>query len=174
MTNGYGDLYMKPTSLNCYFHVVAYHDTSWKILMVIETLWRIMNPYGKILKDLVNNHEKSWFAPLLFREVVQSFFLFHCGSSPESSMITPCKTEGMGWKKTINITAIIAAAPSQWCANPNPHSDLNLYSRFFELDSDSDSDLKTWIGIWIREKMRWIRVRILIRIRTSGYRSKPH
>ncbi len=76
---------------------VAHHDTSWKILMVIETLfvfiafhdrsltfmmytqksWKIMmvietvmmyhellrcftNPYGKILKDFANNHEKTW------------------------------------------------------------------------------------------------------------------
>ncbi len=47
--------------------IMMYTQGSWKIMMVIETvmmyhelLWCIMNPYGKILKDFVNNHEKSW------------------------------------------------------------------------------------------------------------------
>ena len=44
---------------------LKYHERSWWLL---NQLWCIMN-YGKILKDFVKNHDRSWFAPLHFREV---------------------------------------------------------------------------------------------------------
>ncbi len=47
--------------------IMMHTQKSWNIMMVIKTVmmhhelvWYITNPYGKIPKDFVNNHEKSW------------------------------------------------------------------------------------------------------------------
>ncbi len=71
--------------------IMIYTEKSWKIMMVIETvmmyhelLWCIMNPYGKILKDFMNNREITWL-------IIICNITFWRGEPPEAVAILHLK-----------------------------------------------------------------------------------
>ncbi len=143
--------------LKHFFVLIAFHDRSWSIMMytqkswktmmVIETvmmyhelLWGIMNPYGKIHKDFMHNHD-----------------LHHCFS--ERSSFLMIDKDGLnpvsGYALTIFLTWEYSFLHCKWPGLCRSFTDLTpelaiaLISVFTGCDV-MNNDWTTIIYLWVK------------------------
>ena len=69
---------MSYSSLNCYFHVAANRDTSWKILMVIWLLkhFFVFPAFHDKSWNIMMYTQKSWKIMMIIETVIRDFLLF--------------------------------------------------------------------------------------------------